>query len=169
VRINGCTNVKIETVALGNETGSADLFIVEGQEDWCNSMRPPNVPASTNTVTVSVTSVDAYLGEKHIDRVDFVKLDVEGAELNVLKGAAGLLRSKRRPVILVEVFDIRTEPWGYRAREIVQLLARFGYRWFDIKGHGVAEEVGSELDTYDRNLVAVPEELVQNFVTRVGP
>jgi FkbM family methyltransferase len=167
VRINKCRNVEIEPFALGKESGSEELFIVQGQEDWCNSLRLPVVQAMTTTMTVQVKSLDQYLAHRNIAQVDFVKLDVEGAELDVLKGAHGLLRSKGKPVLLVEVFDIRTDPWGYRAREIVQLLARLQYRWFDIGPHGAAEEIGSDLDVYDRNLVAVPEELVHDFVSQV--
>ena len=61
--------------------------------------------------------------------MDFIKLDVEGAELDVLKGADLLLNRRPRPVILAEVQDVRTQPWGYRARDI-QHLSHKGYKWF---------------------------------------
>jgi len=68
------------------------------------------------------------LAERGVERVDFIKLDAEGAELEVLEGAKKLLRSPSRPALLVEVQDPRARPWGYAAREITQLLARWNLR-----------------------------------------
>jgi hypothetical protein len=91
--------------------------------------------------------------------VDFAKLDVEGAELDVLKGALRLLNTVPRPVLLVEVYDIRTQPWGYQAREIVGFLEELGYRWFELLNSGSIRPVAATLQVYDANLVAVPREI----------
>src|SRR5258708_8062722 len=122
VRINFCSNVRIEPYALGKEPARDNLYIVEGGEDGCNSLRPPAVRSQTRTVPVEVVTLDAIASELGLTKVDFVKLDVEGSELDVLKGALGLLQAIPRPVLLVEVYDIRTQPWGYKAREIVEFL-----------------------------------------------
>jgi Methyltransferase FkbM domain len=65
-----------------------------------------------------------------ISRVDFIKLDVEGAELSFLRGAGRVLSGIHRPVISAEVQDIRTRPWGYAAREIIEFLVQARYCWF---------------------------------------
>ena len=127
VRINTCSNVRIEPYALGKERSQAQLYLVEGGEDGCNSLRPPVVDSDTWPVSVDVFSFDEVASKLGLTNVDFAKLDVEGAELDVLKGATQLLRTAPRPVFLVEVYDIRTEPWGYKAREIVQFLDRQGF------------------------------------------
>jgi len=128
VRLNECKNVRIEGIALGASIGRAELFLVEGMEDYCNSLRPPAVSAQTRTVSVDVTTLDEFLSRADIKNVDLVKLDVEGAELDVLKGASNLLEHSRRPIFLIEVYDIRTQPWGYRAFEIVEFLKKISYR-----------------------------------------
>jgi hypothetical protein len=93
-----------------------------------------------------------------------MKLDVEGAELDVLKGALGLLQTIPRPVLLVEVYDVRTKPWGYQAREIVEFLDRLGYRWFQLLDNGSLRLVSSNLDVYDANLVALPTERMDEIL-----
>jgi hypothetical protein len=100
--------------------------------------------------------------------VDFLKLDVEGAELEVLRGAWRLLDSKHRPVILAEVCDIRTAPWGYRARDIVDFLNRLGYLWFSLVADGTAEPIQPGLACFDGNLVAAPSERLDGFPLRVS-
>jgi hypothetical protein len=89
--------------------------------------------------------------------VDFIKLDVEGAELSALKGAPHLLQHSPRPVLLVEVYNVRTEPWGYKAREIVQFMDHSGYRWFRLRGWFSAQR-RSRSGCVRRQLVVIPEE-----------
>jgi FkbM family methyltransferase len=156
--LNRCHNAIIRDLALGNESGERELYVVEERAAGCNSLRPPAVDAKTTLASVQVARLDdVLLGEK-INRVDFIKLDVEGAELDVLKGALGLLRSVPRPVILVEVYDIRTAPWGYKAREIVEFLGQNRYRWFELLADGCVRPIAPNLEAYDANLVAIPEE-----------
>ena len=163
IGINGCANVFVEPLALGDHAGEADLFLVEGRQDWCNSLRPPEVDERTCTVRVEVQPLDDVLRGLGISRVDFIKLDVEGAELSFLHGASKLLHSASRPAILAEVQDIRTRPRGYPAREIIKFLAAAGYRWFALAGDGELHPVSSDLPSYDANLVALPRERVEEF------
>jgi FkbM family methyltransferase len=163
VRINGCRNVRIEPHAVGSESGSADLYVVNGSCNWGNSLRAPVVFESTFKIPVQVCPVDDVLLELGISRVDFIKLDVEGAELSALKGTARLLRGVARPAILVEVQDIRTQPWGYPSRAIVEYLTRAGYRWFELNADGSLRPTSHELDYYDANLVALPREREREF------
>ncbi|HET8923500.1 MAG TPA: FkbM family methyltransferase [Candidatus Acidoferrum sp.] len=165
LRWNRCSNVELVPCALGEERGEADLFLVEGSQDWCNSLRPPAVDQPTETVRVSVRRLDDALAEREIVKVDFVKLDVEGAELPVLHGAMRLLRGELRPAILAEVEDHRTLPWGYPAREILQFLIRLDYRWFAIATKGALLPISCDQQTYDANLVALPVERTREFVS----
>ena len=163
----GCTNTFVLTrarmsalrpFALGSTECETDLFLVDGTGDWCNSLRPPAVDAGTTRVRVRVKPLDDFVAEAKLTSVDFVKLDVEGAELDAIKGAAKLLTSKGRPVLMVEVYDSRTEPWGYQACEIVQHLAALGYEWFQLDVGGRLESIATDRPTYDANLIAIPAE-----------
>jgi hypothetical protein len=132
-------------------------------EDYCNSLRPPAVSAETRRVPVNVTTLDEFLSSAGLTDVHFVKLDVEGAELDVLKGASNLLRQSSRPVFMVEVYDIRTQPWGYAARDIVRFLAERGFEWFSLEESGKPGPVDSASPSFDANLVAVPAERMRSF------
>ncbi|MGB2622838.1 MAG: FkbM family methyltransferase [Candidatus Acidiferrum sp.] len=167
VRVNRCRNVQIEPCALGAESGEADLFQVDGAMDWGNSLRPPAVTEPTRRVRVNVRTLDEVLEERGIGQVDFIKLDAEGGELAVLQGARKLLRTALRPAILAEVEDIRTRPWGYAACEIARLLARWNYRWFALSDIGTLYPASPDEDACDANLVALPDERVEEFQTLV--
>jgi FkbM family methyltransferase len=163
VRLNRCGNVEIEACALGKESGEADLFVVEGFRNWGNSLQPPDVPERTSKVRVPVRRLDDLLAARGIEQVDFIKLDAEGGELAVLQGARRLLQTAPRPAILAEVEDVRTQPWGYPAREIMQLLARWNYRWFALSEIGTLYPASTDDDSYDANFVALPDERAEEF------
>jgi FkbM family methyltransferase len=158
LRLNSCKNVEVVTSALGNAEGHAELHMVMGSEAGCHSLRPPDVAQPTSVVTVKIERLDEVLKARGVERVDFIKLDVEGAELSVLQGAQELLSRSSRPVMLVEVQDLRTKPWGYAAREIITYLVRIGYRWYRLGQESRLESLAMDLQNYDGNFVAIPEE-----------
>jgi len=165
--VNRCRNVDVQSYALGEEHREADLFVVEGREDWCNSLRAPQIDARTVTVRVEVERVDDVLEKLGVTRVDFIKLDVEGAELSFLQGARRTLAASR-PVILAEVQDLRTRPWGYAAREIIEFLTREHYCWFALTANSNLQPVATDRKFYDANLVALPEERAEQFQKMLG-
>jgi FkbM family methyltransferase len=168
LRLNRCSNTELVPCALGEDPGEADLYLVDGFQDWCNSLRPPAVDEPIRTVRVPVRRLDDVLAESGVSKVDFLKLDVEGAELSVLYGAMKLLQREPRPAILAEVQDIRTQPWGYAAREIIQFLIRMDYRWFAIAAKGALLPISCDQETYDANLVALPVERTEEFLCLLG-
>lgn len=156
--INHCSNVQVEGIALSSAEGQSDLHVVEGGETGCNSLRPPDIKGKTQTVRVTVTTLDQFLRRNTIERIDFIKMDIEGAELSALQGAAGLLRTLPRPVLLIEVFEIRTRPWGYSARDIVKLISEVGYLLYRVVGSGDLASIDPGQDCLDANFIAVPKE-----------
>jgi FkbM family methyltransferase len=160
--LNRCKNVNVQSCALGDERREADLFLAEGREDWCNSLRAPQINAPTVAVRVEVERVDDVLEKLGVTRVDFIKLDIEGAELSFLQGARTTL-ALSRPVILAEVQDVRTRPWDYAAREVIDFLARADYCWFALTANRNLQPISTHLKTYDANLVALPAERIDDI------
>ncbi len=157
LKLNWCSRVKVEPLALTCQDGEATLNLVDGRDTGCNSLRFPAISEPTKAVIVKTMALDHYLAEKNISHVDFIKMDVEGAELEVLKGARALLTRTPRPILMVEIQDIRTAPWGYPASFIYDFLAERGFQWFSIGTIGSLKP-SEKADYYEANLVAVPEE-----------
>jgi len=76
---------------------------------------------------VPVRKLDDLTVEHGIEKVDLVKVDTEGCELLVLKGADELIR-KCHPDVLCEYWEPNTRQFGYHPSEIAKLLASYGYR-----------------------------------------
>src|SRR6266403_4276189 len=163
MRLNRCANVKIEDCALGSSDSEADFFLVDGIETGCNSLRPPNVKEPSRVVRVPVNVLDSCFKLRDIDHVDFIKMDVEGGEWEVLKGAIRLLDRRPRPIILCEVQEIRTEPWGYKAKEVIDFLRCRKFHWFRLSPDGALEGVDDQQAEFDGNFIAVPEERLEQI------
>jgi FkbM family methyltransferase len=158
LELNQCTNVMVEAMAVGASEGDAELFVVQGKETGCNSLRSPEVSLRTRKLSVAVISLDRYLEQRGIHQVDFVKIDVEGGELDVLRGAEVMLQREPRPAILCEVQEDRTRTWGYAAAEIIEQLAERRYGWFRITPEGSLRPLVAKRNIFNGNFVAVPEE-----------
>ena len=87
-------NVRAVNVALSDEPGEATLHAVEGQTGL-TSLHDRDLAAHgmemTATETVRLMRLDDYAAEQGIDHIDFLKIDAEGHDLAVLKGASGMI------------------------------------------------------------------------------
>lgn len=157
--LNKCHNVQMESTALGDYEGETSFFVVLGKDTGCNSMRPPgqDIHDPVKVMTVPITTLDNYLSRCQISSVDFIKVDAEGGELGVLKGASEFLSTQPRPILMCELTEKRTAPFNYTTREIYEFLAKLRCEWFSVKqgGYLCPEPVK---DKYSGNLIAVPQE-----------
>ena len=81
---------------------------------------------------VSLNTLDAFVREADVKRIDLVKIDVEGAELAVLRGAVAAL-ARFKPYLIIEVQEDTARAAGYRAADILNFLRPMGYA-FDVIG-----------------------------------
>jgi len=92
-------------------------------------------PESTqNKLEVRCTKVDTYVRDKCIQRIDFLKVDVEGKELSVLKGAEESLK-RFRPIVLAEIFESPSDFFDRKTedfREIINFMLNLGYKYYVI-------------------------------------
>jgi FkbM family methyltransferase len=89
------------------------------------------VPRSTEGARV--TTVDALVAEQQIDSIQLIKLDVDGYELEVLRGAQQVLE-RFAPTILFEYAPYTLVEKGYAPQIMIELLLALGYRFTDVRG-----------------------------------
>jgi FkbM family methyltransferase len=81
---------------------------------------------------VPVTTLDLFCALNKIDRLDLIKMDIEGAELRALHG--GIATFKRfHPVLLIELNPETSERAGYSVRDVVVFLEDLGYAIWDVR------------------------------------
>ena len=160
VRLNGLKNVATEQVAVGATEGTTEFFVcLEGRGSF-SSRRPLASDLGSvrrMRVEVPLTTLDRLAGKYQLQRCDLVKVDVEGGELDVLRGAGETVR-RFHPIVMCELADIRTGPWNYSAREIYRFLQDLQYVWFRCSPQGIlsSAEVREKYDPDWEDLVGIP-------------
>ena len=103
-------------------------------------------------------TVDSVVTDQELERVDLIKIDVEGHELRVLSGAVATLE-RFRPCILIEVFEETLRAQGASAEAVVNFLEEHGYvmgEFSDVDGSLLP--LTRSPSTESCNLVALPRE-----------
>jgi len=102
-RLNSFDNVAVMRMALSRDEGKSELLLARhvGGAVLKSAGIPPD-PAGS--LMVSTTTVDLLVGQQKIKPPNVVKIDVEGAEMDVLRGMESVLR-KWRPKIVLEFDD----------------------------------------------------------------
>lgn len=85
---------------------------------------------------VQTVRLDDYCEAHRIDHIDFVKMDIEGAELLALRGAGRLLSRADAPTILLEMGDVNSVGFGYKSTDLWEHLENLGYRLYTLGRHG---------------------------------
>lgn len=126
-RFGGDAGVHIERLALGSIPQR--LQVVPHVDSQQSSLHGAAVQApGAAAQSIEVETVDRFCEQRGIDRVDILKSDTEGFDLEVLRGATRLLRARRIGFVYVEVgfSDRDAQHTPYSA--VLEHLQQFGFR-----------------------------------------
>jgi FkbM family methyltransferase len=124
--LNDCGNVSAYQLAVSDRAGEARLYRAEDIADTGASLYGPGPEAAPYEVCRTV-ALDDFCREQNLPFPAFIKMDVEGAELAALKGAAGVLAAAQ-PLLLLEMEDKTLTAAGASKGLIQDLLRPLGYQ-----------------------------------------
>lgn len=125
------TNVSCHQLAVSDQPGQATMSIPirgDGSRNHYEASLEPGIAdrsAEVESFTTGVVTLDDFCEAESIDHVNFIKCDVEGHEIAVLRGALALI-ARDRPAILLEVNEPLHEP-GHGS-EVREFIDEIGYR-----------------------------------------
>ena len=142
IRMNGCTNVCANNMGCGREEQSLTLY--SPLTSGCATLRPEEnlEREAMKKQSVRIVKLDDFLGPE-LDRLNFIKIDTEGFEDEVLGGAVELLQ-RFKPVVYIELCADRLES----SRNAVHILREQGYTF--------ARELSYETVSTPENYIALP-------------
>jgi FkbM family methyltransferase len=127
IRINGYRNVTVFNSAVSDAPGRSKLYLESS--NWGHSLASKNINDPAGSIDVDQVALDDLFTAGALGRqINLIKMDVQGAEGLVVKGAGKVLR-QHRPTIMMELEPLRLRNLGSDSLELL--------RWFDKEGYGV--------------------------------
>lgn len=117
--------------------GRAYAYVAETRPN--GAARPDLEDTGMNIESTPVITLDAFCAEHGVDRVDFIRMDIEGAELRALMGAVKIL-DRDLPHVLLEIHpDMLQARFGASGDAVLDLFRDRGYRMFALNGDRLEE------------------------------
>ncbi len=123
--------------------------------------------SKNNTIEVDVTTLDEFILQNQIHNIDFIKMDIEGAELFALQGMNNLLSKEKKPILILEMtLSMMTEA-GYSPKDLLDFLEKFGYSCYEFSKKGLKGPLSKVHPQSENYCFLTPEHLSLEKVKRV--
>jgi FkbM family methyltransferase len=146
------TNVTIRDVGIGSKVENMEITScvlmpggATGDATITKNLKQSNV--ATNSEIVSITTLDNDIRERRLPKPDFVKIDIEGMELEALRGSAHTL-SECRPALFLEMHGETINLKKKKVNEIIKYLTSVGYKCIE------HVETGTKIDQDNSHIAA---------------
>jgi FkbM family methyltransferase len=129
--INDCKNVEAHNLAVSDSSGMLNYMRAEDHPSPLFRLNTEEtISNSSNLISVGAITLDCFFQNKDL-KPDVIKIDVEGAEMNVLRGMRGLIE-KYKPSMFLEIHPLILPIYNSSASAILSLLMKSGYKIFEI-------------------------------------
>lgn len=123
IQRNEFKNIRVYGIGLGEKSSKQ---IIAEYDEHNSGMNRIVVTTSAPHALVQIDTLDSRMKELNIDKIDFIKIDVEGYEYFVLEGGKQII-TQSKPTMLIEVDDNYLRANGKSAKELILLLQSMGY------------------------------------------
>jgi len=121
LNLNNFKNVVLVNMAIGDKIGTGFIKVINKSNLGMNKI-------SINSGTaISIITLDDFIKREKVNRVDLIKIDTEGYEMHVLKGAIQTLKTFK-PKLFIEIDDNNLKEQGASALELIKYLENLGYK-----------------------------------------
>lgn len=151
--LNGFANVVCRQLALADKCGHTVFYAATADNSGIGSLEKRG--EADRPIEIEMTTVDDYCAGQAISRVDLMKVDVEGAELLVFRGAERLLSSTEAPIIMFETDEALTARFGSSSTLIKKLLQQYGYDFYRYTGERLEAVALNEVHHKQEDLFAL--------------
>src|SRR2546426_8633981 len=162
LRANLCLNrfTQVETVplCLSDRAGRQTLFapLDDDYNQGLASVHRENLDRRSRAIEVRSVTLDDFVSTRALERLDLLKIDVEGHEFQVVRGARQVLQ-QLRPLLVLEFSERQWENAGVRPCQLEDYLGELGYSLFVLREHSIT---GLEHGVCQEcNLLAIPQPL----------
>jgi len=169
-----CTNVTLINKAIYSQNGKVTLHeFPEEFSAWKSlglpQMKNPHdhkhIVQIKRAVEVEAVSLDSFCQQNNINKIDYLKLDIEGAELKALIGASNLLENKAIRYLQFEISEKMLPGMNTRAKFIFDFLKSKGYECHTINEDGGIGDIALDSSSFYENYIVFPSKITADEIT----
>lgn len=126
LEINNLENVILNNVGLSDEEKD-----IESTYNLLNTGTASVYKKKTNnsfTEIIHLTKLDSYCNQRNIDKIDLIKVDIEGGEYAFLKGGESIIKNSKKLIMVVEMMEENFVNAGYTSEEIFDYIINLGFK-----------------------------------------
>jgi FkbM family methyltransferase len=154
------TKVYLNNFGLGDEEKELEIHLFSDLPSGHASLAAQSDHKSI-AIPVKIKTLDSYLIENQIKQVDFIKVDVEGAELMFLKGAKKIFQQQKPPIIFMEMALATSVQFGYKPNDLIKFIksqADYDFFALDEKDEKLVRIEGFSDEQIGANVLCIPRE-----------
>ncbi len=150
-------NVRVNNMALGDEEREVELHVFADLPDGHASIATFG-RTNFEAYMSEMSTLDRYLSDNHVGEVNLVKIDIEGSELMMLRGASRLFEQESLPIFEIEMSRATSVELDYLPNDLIDHIKRKAdYRFFAIDeragrmseiDHFLPDEIGANVLCY---------------------
>ena len=116
---------------------------------------------------IQAVAIDTYCRENGIERIDLLKIDVEGAELDVIKGSHGMLSESKIGCVLFEISTPMVSGMGHEPAKVFTSLLDYEMSIYRFSGDGKLKRLSEWSGEYCANFIAMKEEAYAKYIASI--
>jgi FkbM family methyltransferase len=125
-------NIEAVHCAMGAARGTQQARSIAGSSGWNSLQEGLNDELASASEELRVETVDEFCAERNIDQIDYLKTDTEGYDLEVLRGASGMLARQKIQIVLSECAFERSDRRHTNFFDLYRILEEHGYRFLGL-------------------------------------
>lgn len=137
VVLNNFSNITLVNKGLSDKEDIIPFYVGAGASGMIKDHLKEVKQKLLSEIMVKTTTLDQFVKESKIKKIDLIKIDVEGWEMKVLKGCEKTIKKMNYPDFIVEVVDDFLDSAGSSQNEIFKFLAFFGYKPYFFTHDGI--------------------------------
>ena len=126
IKLNNITNVQTYNIGLSDKKGKTILNVCLSQDGLNTMGANPLRFNDINPIEVEIDTLDNIFYNNNIN-VDFIKIDTEGYEYNILKGGEKTIK-KYKPIIQLEFNETNMRQCNIRPEQLLNYINELGYK-----------------------------------------
>jgi len=169
LKFNPCENITPFNFGFSKKSGDFDFYYYpEGSGNASSANLTDR--ADVERILCKVSTLDEFIQTSNL-RIDFIKCDVEGAELFVFQGGLEVIK-RNLPIVFSEILRKWSAKFGYNPNEIFKFFSLLGYRTFTVKDNYLVEFYEMDESTVSTNFFFLHAQkhshLIKRFLREVS-